>query len=206
MTAIAWWAAVQAVADPTALALEFDQSGAEPRWLLVVANDVTTAVVDAAASVEASGVMVLDLGADVATADICTATADSTVVIAGRSSPWTKDDHRRLELRRDQIRTQVPQLLLITTPAVASALAQACPNFASYLLADTRRWFDGLMTKQQVEKELEALRETYRLTDAEVITLAEAGTIDGAADFATWLILLGRGDLLPSLAKAEDHE
>ena len=47
-----------------------------------------------------------------------------------------------------------------------------------------------------VLERLESLRQWSGMTDEEVITRAEQGTLPGDPPYAEWLVLLGRGDLL----------
>ena len=44
---------------------------------------------------------------------------------------------------------------------------------------------------------LEALRSHYGLTDEQVLERAQAKTLDWEPQVAEWLVLLGRGDLIP---------
>jgi len=47
-----------------------------------------------------------------------------------------------------------------------------------------------------VEERLAILRNAHRLTDEQVIRMAEEGTLPREPSFAEWLLLIGRGDLL----------
>jgi hypothetical protein len=57
----------------------------------------------------------------------------------------------------------------------------------------------GIMSEEDVEKRLQSLRTRYNLSDAEIVereTLKKPAKIP-TIDRHEWLILLGRGDLIP---------
>ena len=71
------------------------------------------------------------------------------------------------------------------------------PNVASWIGGSA--WeLEGPQGLAPAEREsrLQALRAWARLTDEDVVHLAEAGNLPQEPEYAEWLILLGRGDLL----------
>jgi len=53
-------------------------------------------------------------------------------------------------------------------------------------------------SEEEIEERLAALRDWFKKSDAEVIALAEARQLPGDPNYAEWLVLLGRGDLIPT--------
>jgi hypothetical protein len=88
-------------------------------------------------------------------------------------------------------------LLLVSQESVAKMVTHA-PNFSS--------WIDGkifdlvlgaeILTPEECESRLVALREWTGLSDNEVIKKAEIHQLPYDPEYGEWLILLGRGDLI----------
>jgi hypothetical protein len=105
---------------------------------------------------------------------------------------WQKLDGFRSLLERDGA-----SVFILGEEALGELFRHA-PNLSSWLGGSV--WHlerqDHTLSAQEKHERLEALRRRYGMTDEEVITRAEQGTLPGDPPYAEWLVLLGRGDLL----------
>jgi hypothetical protein len=119
--------------------------------------------------------------------------ADFLIVGAERyaEADWRLLDRRRSALARERM------TVLLTTPASFSALMRVAPNLASWLggFVFTHEDPGGLVEAQRARR-LSALRAWAGKTDEEVLLAAEEGRLPRDPEYAAWLVLLGRGDLL----------
>lgn len=106
---------------------------------------------------------------------------------------WKLLDIRRSALERDGV------MVFVTTPASFASLMRVAPNLAS--------WLGGFVFSRHVEDEaaqievqrkqrLDALRTWAGKSDREVVEAAKRGDLPRDPEYAEWLVLLGRGDLL----------
>jgi len=87
--------------------------------------------------------------------------------------------------------------VLVLDPTSIERLENTAPNFASWIGGniwhlEQAQPLDGALAEQR----LVALRRWSGLDDLEVIRRAEAGALSPDPEYAEWLTLLGRGDLL----------
>jgi len=88
--------------------------------------------------------------------------------------------------------------LILLTEQSTHSLMRYCPNFASWLGAKV---FDfekdaELLTKEETNLRLDALQKWAKLSSDQVIKMAEKRQLPHDPEYAEWLILLNRGDLL----------
>lgn len=102
---------------------------------------------------------------------------------------WAVLDRQRTSLQR------AGSTVFLTTAASFDALMRAAPNLASWLNAFEREDARARIEERRGQR-LEALRSTLGKADDEVIREAEAGRLPRDPEYAEWLTLLGRGDLL----------
>ena len=76
-------------------------------------------------------------------------------------------------------------------------MARQAPQAGAYFKGSMARWIEDVATPDRVAAVLDELRAHWGTTDEAIIALADAGELPAHADFATWLVLLGRDDLLP---------
>lgn len=117
------------------------------------------------------------------------------VVDAGEfvEADWRVLDRRRSDLGREGV------TVFVTTPASFDVLMRVAPNFASWLGGQVFTWDEaaGAASPEQIAERLASLRAWGApMTDAEVIAQAQAGTLPRDPEYAEWLVLLGRGDLV----------
>jgi hypothetical protein len=120
-------------------------------------------------------------------------TAD--VLLIGAES-YGEEDWRLLDRRRSALaRTGV--MVFFTTPPSFTMLMRVAPNLSSWLAGLVfSAGMEHPMTEEQREARLARLRAWAGMTDAEVALAATEGHLPGDPEYAEWLVLIGRGDLL----------
>jgi hypothetical protein len=138
---------------------------------------------------------------------IAAETSASKLIAELRSSPqgtvlidasrYNGQDWRFLDRRRSALARRGATVFL-TTPESFDELMRVAPNLASWLGALAFAWDDtaGELTADQKIRRLRALRAWSGKSDAEVLRSAAEGTLPRDPEFAEWLVLMGRGDLL----------
>jgi hypothetical protein len=108
------------------------------------------------------------------------------------AAEWGHFDRLRSRFARDE------RTALVVGRATFELLAQQAPNFGSWLGASVVAYLPdaSVLTEEERGRRLEALRGWSGLADAEVLARASAGTLPPDPEFAEWLVLLRRGDLL----------
>lgn len=107
------------------------------------------------------------------------------------------DAWRHLDLLRSQLVRDEPVVLILSQRAFEH-LMRAAPNLAS-LLGGAVWALDPaaeVLTDDEKEQRLLALRAWSGLSDAEMLARVERGELPLEPEHAEWLVLLGRGDLL----------
>jgi hypothetical protein len=163
-------------------------------WYLLIADDPKSAAEQMRDVLEA-----VELDHQLILADSPRAlfqTHPSKMAVLVEVGNWAADLHADLERLRALIRARWTRLLWFATAEQAAALIHQAPNFASFLLPDIARFSEGNMDDATRQAHLTVLQARYGMTNAEVITQATQGALPGDADHHTWLILLGRGDLI----------
>jgi hypothetical protein len=121
------------------------------------------------------------------------ATAEVIIIDAAsyRGRDWALLDRRRSSLSRAGL------MVFVTTPDSFAALMQAAPNLSSWLGALVfEQPHDAAGTAEAREARLAALRSWAQKSDNDVIQAATRGQLPADPEYAEWLVLLGRGDLL----------
>jgi hypothetical protein len=105
---------------------------------------------------------------------------------------WQKLDGFRSLLQRDGAS------VFILGEAALGELFRHAPNLSSWLGGSVWRLErqDHTLSAREKQERLESLRQWSGMTDEDVITRAEQGTLPGDPPYAEWLVLLGRGELL----------
>jgi len=111
---------------------------------------------------------------------------------------WQPEEWRTFDTLRSRLdKGKIGGLLILSLESAYVMLTNA-PNFASWLGANIYTFAKDaeMLTQEEVEKRLAALREWAGKSDAEVITLAENQMLPTDPEYGEWLILLNRGELL----------
>lgn len=124
---------------------------------------------------------------------------DTKVVACVPVDTWDWDDaaYARLDYLRWRIREAWSVLVWVAPPPAVRQLIHLAPNFAAFFQPSVGSWSSGTMPTSDAEAHLAALRKQYELSDEDVIAMAMQGKMPADADYQLWLILLGRGDLIP---------
>jgi hypothetical protein len=107
------------------------------------------------------------------------------------STEWANVDVNRSRFQRDGA------TVLVLEEHAAEQLENTAPNLASWIGGSIWRLVGArALSAQETEDRLVVLRQRAGLSDEEVIHRSEAGQLPSDPEFAEWLVLLGRGDLL----------
>ncbi len=107
-------------------------------------------------------------------------------------------DFQHLDQSRSQLLT-APCLILAMTPPTVARFLENAPNIRSVVGASIFQGVleDSALTPDEVESRLIVLRGHFNRTDQSIIAEAEAKTLELDSEHVEWLILAGRGDLVP---------
>ncbi len=108
------------------------------------------------------------------------------------AAEWGHFDRLRSRFARDE------RTALVVGRAAYERLAQAAPNFGSWLGASVVAYLPNaaVLSDDEREQRLRVLQEWSGLSNEEVLARASAGTLPADPEFAEWLVLLRRGELL----------
>lgn len=120
--------------------------------------------------------------------------SEDTLLVEAESfqeEDWRLLDRRRSDLARDGV------IVFLTDASSFEALMRDAPNLASWLGGNAfSREEEEASDDGWRSQRLDALRDWSHMADDEVIAAAVAGTLPRDPEYAEWLVLLGRGDLL----------
>jgi hypothetical protein len=117
------------------------------------------------------------------------------VLLVG-AEPYVADDWRLLDRRRSDLAREGATVLM-TGPSSFEALMRVAPNLASWLGGNVfARETEDSSDAEWREQRLVALRAWSGKGDREVIAAATAGALPRDPEYAEWLVLLGRENLL----------
>lgn len=118
-------------------------------------------------------------------------------LILGTFESWNDNQWFQLDCQRSKLMRK-RGVVLVLSPESATAMFSYAPNIASWLgfrvfnfLKDTE-----LLSIEERQARLGNLREWSGLTDTQVIEMAEGQTLPLDPEYAEWLVLLERGDLI----------
>src|SRR5580692_9346008 len=108
------------------------------------------------------------------------------------ASDWSHLDSLRSVLGRSET------VVLVLTHTATDALHRHAPNLASWIYSRCWRWdrTAELLSEEEKRARLDVLSGKFDMTNDQVIAAAEARTLPYEPEFAEWLVLLSRGDLL----------
>ncbi|QSJ15807.1 hypothetical protein JYQ62_29020 [Nostoc sp. UHCC 0702] len=109
------------------------------------------------------------------------------------------DNHKWYELdcqRSKLIRKQ--KVVLVLSPETVKTMFNYAPNLVSLVAFKIYNFSKDteLLTSEERQTRLAKLQEWSGLSDSEVIEMAEAQTLPPDPEYAEWLVLLERGDLI----------
>lgn len=102
-----------------------------------------------------------------------------------------------LDLDRSLLPT-AQSVVLVLTPTACDQLERRAPNLASWLGATVSlaNPAGGLLTNDERALILDGFRKKFAMTDDDLLRALPEGRAPDEPEIATWLVLLGRGDLL----------
>jgi hypothetical protein len=119
------------------------------------------------------------------------------IVILGALSNLDAARWSSLDLMRSVMERRGPIVLWLSMTAL-SGLSEYAPNIRSFIGASVflAGPDGGIMTEEERQKRLGQLVEHYKLSNEEIVRMAEAKSLPQDPQFIEWLVLLGRGDLV----------
>ncbi|MBO0348550.1 hypothetical protein J0895_05400 [Phormidium pseudopriestleyi FRX01] len=111
---------------------------------------------------------------------------------------WQPNDWRHLDSLRSRLNRKGRGGVVILSSQSLRAIKTNAPNFFSWLSPRVYALNQGadLLTNDEREARLSALREWSGQSDVEVIALAEAKELPTEPEYGEWLVLLDREDLI----------
>ena len=111
---------------------------------------------------------------------------------------WLQEDWQKFDYLRSRLDQEKRGGILILSLEATKAMLNYAPNFASWLGSRIFSLLLGveLLTTEERQVRLSALREWSGKSDLEVIALAEAYQLPSDPEYGEWLILLEREDLI----------
>lgn len=110
---------------------------------------------------------------------------------------WNKNNWYELDCMRSSLMRKRGVVLILSADSAKTMFSYA-PNIVSWLgsrvysfLKDTE-----LLSVEEIQERLATLREWSGLTDSQIIEMAETRTLPPEPEYAEWLVLLERGDLV----------
>lgn len=174
--------------------------GAPSYWAyLVPAAETTRTIEEMAEELQALdervGVDTIDFSAGAVSLLHTLPTLTKEVLLIGAQS-YTEADWVILDRRRSSYAREGATVFLTTQPSF-DVLMRVAPNLASWFGGFVFAWDDARRSLEERRTErLRALRLWSGRTDDEVLRAAAEGTLPRDPEYAEWLTLLGRGDLL----------
>jgi hypothetical protein len=118
------------------------------------------------------------------------------VLIVTLSPAFTSTDWAHVDINRSQFQRDGATMLVLEE-AAAEQLENTAPNVASWIGGSIWRLVSArALSAAETTQRLVVLRQRTGLSDDEVVQRSEAGQLPSDPEFAEWLVLLGRGDLL----------
>jgi hypothetical protein len=172
-------------------------------WIVLLISDaksVTTAAEELMAELEVMSeeppVHVRDPGSPGAMAQAFAENPAGVLLVSGIDR-FTGEDWAHVDLLRSQYQRE-PSVVLLMTMASMVLLMQHAPNLASWIGGTAWSWDRDAerLTQAQREQRLAALREWAGYDDEELVRRAERGELPSDPEYAEWLVLIRRGELI----------
>lgn len=188
---------------PGEFAAQLEVDSSADRWYrLVLPVDSEPAVVATRIAQEISSVLeqpavCIDASGGPTELVQCTRQAVLHPMVVFGVDRYTDADWHHVDLLRSQLvggRTKV----LLSGPGVIGQMENFAPNLTSFIGGATWQLDFGADSLSPEEREirLAALRRAWQQSDDEIVALAIRKALPPEPDFAEWLVLLGRGELL----------
>lgn len=122
-------------------------------------------------------------------------TGDSILLVSGLED-WKPQDFADLDIARGRL--ELGKVLVFIADCATAAKLLVSPNLSGYLGSNAFELLPdpSYMSESEVAERLNDLRSHFGRTDAQVVELARKGQLEPDPEFAEWLVLMGRGDLV----------
>lgn len=118
------------------------------------------------------------------------------ILIVTISPVFTHGEWANVDVNRSRFERGGATVLVLDNDA-AEDLENTAPNLASWIGGSMWRLVDvQALSAEEKEQRLAVLRGRTGLSDDEVVRRSESGGLPTDPEYAEWLVLLGRGDLL----------
>lgn len=178
------------------------RASTQPGWsILIVEPDQAVAtlvtLMEELRDLDDTPVLSIDPSTAESFAERLQTSGEATVILSGLEA-FTENDWQHIDLLRSRLARQGSTILLLSTAATIR-LTESAPNLSSWLGSTVWRLdaSANILSPQESEQRLARLRDGLAMSDAEVVALAQQGKLPRDPEFAEWLALLGRGDLVP---------
>lgn len=123
-------------------------------------------------------------------------TAAKAHVLLIDATEFGSEDWASLDLMRSSLAHEGAVVFIVVHEGL-SDLMQVAPNLASWLGGNAFTKDDGTLAIEGARKHrLATLQSSLKMSNADVVRAAEEGSLPRDPEFAEWLVLLGRGELL----------
>jgi hypothetical protein len=120
----------------------------------------------------------------------------SGILIVTILPAFTRTEWANVDVNRSRFQREGATVLVLEEDATEH-LENTAPNLASWIGGSIWRLVDPrALSAEEKEQRLVVLRGRTGLSDDEVVRRSESGRLPPDPEFAEWLVLLGRGDLL----------
>lgn len=171
-------------------------------WMALVVEpgvDAMSAAEELAEEMEAIGGVAVErvLGAQDAEDLASRLTAAHGPVVSSGLDSWPASEWASLDRLRSRCAREERTALVLGREAF-NLLLQEAPNFSSWLGASVVMYQPNAveLDEEGRQRRLDTLRAWSGLTDEEILSRASNGSLAAEPEFAEWLVLLRRGDLL----------
>jgi len=124
--------------------------------------------------------------------------ASQKYFLLGELETWDDNEWKIFDALRSQLDHNTKGGLIVLSEQSAYLMVNNAPNFFSWV--SSRIYYldkdAEILTVEECDERIDALQEYLGKTNEEVITLAENRQLPTDPEYAEWLILLNRGDLL----------
>lgn len=170
-------------------------------WLCVLSPSARpdAVVAEISEALEAGGTFATVVPLDGTARPLVEAAPRKEVLVVSGFETLSEEEWMHLDLLRSSRLVRDQPALLVMAPASMERLIRLAPNMASFVGGQFLMYHEAIaqLTEAERSARLERLRSKLGKTDEQVIEMAASGAPLDEPAYAEWLVLLGRGDLVP---------
>ncbi|MBP7284131.1 MAG: hypothetical protein KBA66_21280 [Leptospiraceae bacterium] len=124
-------------------------------------------------------------------------TSVESVIILSDLEQLSESDWQYIDVNRNSLQNNRMTIFILTLASLERMLVNA-PNLTSWIGGHIWRCdkVENFLTEKEIEQRLIYLRQWAKHSDEEVVKLAAEHKLPREPEYAEWLVLLGRSDLL----------